>query len=217
MKGQEPQADGKHVHFVYKASEASSGAFGTGGWEEAWRERLKMKHWRKRDAHADLKTDATLTIENKHWYLDLLLLADKRFLDYHNNTDTDTYILTIMNMAADVFHDVNVVNLDIVVVCIIYRHKQEELDPRINQDTYASLGSFCKRQMTVNPNDEAHRNHQDIAFLLTRVNICANKTSDCSMIVAAYTAEACNANLSCVICKDTGLFWAESLHTKSAT
>ena len=37
IKSQEPQADGKHVHVVYKASEASAGAFGTGGWEEGWR------------------------------------------------------------------------------------------------------------------------------------------------------------------------------------
>jgi hypothetical protein len=40
MKGQEPQADGKHIHVIYMASEASAGAFGTGGCEEGWRERL---------------------------------------------------------------------------------------------------------------------------------------------------------------------------------
>ena len=44
MKGQEPQADGKHVHVIYMASEASAGAFATGGWEERWRERLGWNH-----------------------------------------------------------------------------------------------------------------------------------------------------------------------------
>jgi hypothetical protein len=36
MTGQKPQADGKHVHVVYKKSEAS--AYGTGDGEEGWRE-----------------------------------------------------------------------------------------------------------------------------------------------------------------------------------
>jgi hypothetical protein len=123
MKGQKPQSDGKHVHVVYKMSEASAGAFGTSGGEEGWRECLRGNHRRKRDAYADLETDATLTITSKHWYLELLVVADKYFLDCHN-TDPETCILTIMNMAADFFHDASVGNLlDIVVVRIIYLHE----------------------------------------------------------------------------------------------
>ena len=186
LKGQEPQSDGKHVHAVYKASEANPGAFGTGGCEEGWRKRLRWKHWGKRDAQADLKTDATQNIKGKHWYLDLLAVADKRFLDYHNNSDPETYILTTMYMAADLFHIATMRNLDIVVVRIINLHKQEEeLDLHINQDAYTSLDSFCKWQMTVNPRVETHANHHDIAVLLMRVNICANKTTGCSKLGAA--------------------------------
>ena len=46
------------------------------------------------------------------------MVADKPFLNYHNNTDPDTYILTIMNMVADLFHDASVGNL-IVCVCVL--------------------------------------------------------------------------------------------------
>lgn len=59
--------------------------------------------------------------------------------------------------------------------------------------------------MTVNPHDEAHPNHHEITVLLIRDKICTNKTSGYSTLGAAYRAEACNANLSCTICKDTGV------------
>jgi hypothetical protein len=133
-------------------------------------------------------------------------VADKEFLDYHNK-DPETYILTIMNMVADLFHDESVGNLlDIVVMRIIYLQKQEEeLDLNINQDAYASLDSFCKWQMTVKPPDEAQPIRHGIAVLLTRVNICGKKKSGCSLLGLAYQARACKADRSCASCEDTGL------------
>ena len=207
MEGQESQADGKHVHVVYKNSEASAGAFGTGGGEEGWRELLRLKHRRKRDAHADITTDRTLTTASRHTYLELMVAADKSFQDYHNNTDPETYILTIMNMVAEIFHDGSVGNfIDIVVVRIIYLHEQEEdLDLRISQGYKESLASFCKWQTTVNPRDEAHPNHHDIAVLLTRDRMCNKKKSDCRSVGVAYIGGACESNFSCALCKDTGL------------
>jgi len=64
VKGKEPDADGKHLHVIYKAPTARARASGTGGLVEAWLERLRWKHQGKRDAHADLKTDATPTTAN---------------------------------------------------------------------------------------------------------------------------------------------------------
>jgi len=58
--------------------------------------------------------------------------------------------------------------------------------------------------MTVNPRDEAHPNHHDIAVLLTRVNMY-NITSGRTLLGKAYRNSACNANFSCAICKDMGL------------
>lgn len=58
--------------------------------------------------------------------------------------------------------------------------------------------------MTVNPRDVEHPNHHDIAVLLTRFDICTDKC-DCSLLGLANTAQACKANLSCAIFKDTGL------------
>jgi thrombospondin motif-containing protein 13 len=58
--------------------------------------------------------------------------------------------------------------------------------------------------VTMKPRDEAQSNH-DLVVLLTQVNIFATKTSGRGMVGAGYTAQACNATWSCVICKDTGM------------
>ena len=51
------------------------------------------------------------------------MVDDQRFLDYHKNADPEARILTLMNLAADLFHDASVGNLlHIVVVHIIYLH-----------------------------------------------------------------------------------------------
>ena len=209
IKGQEPLADGEHVHVVYKASGPSAGEFGTGGWEGGWREYVRMKHRRKRDAHADLKTDGSLTTASKHYYLELLVVADKQFLDYHNNTDPETYILTNINKAAGLLRGASVgFLLDIKVVRLILLKKQEEeLGLNITQNARASIESFCKWQLTVNPRDEAHPYHHDIAVLLTRVDLCNNNNkSGCGLMGLAYRNGACKANYSCAICEDTRLF-----------
>ncbi|KDR20850.1 A disintegrin and metalloproteinase with thrombospondin motifs 12, partial [Zootermopsis nevadensis] len=137
----------------------------------------------------------------------LLVVADKSFLYYHKNIDVETYILTVMNMASDFYHDASSGNLmDIVVVRIIYLYKQEEeKDLYINRDAEKTLKSFCEWQASVNPQDVTHPNHHDIAVLLTRYDICSDNVTECGLLGLAYLAQACNPKMSCAICEDTGL------------
>lgn len=37
-------------------------------------------------------------MESVHRYLETLIVCDKKFLEYHKNTDYESYVLTIMNM-----------------------------------------------------------------------------------------------------------------------
>ncbi|PSN56829.1 hypothetical protein C0J52_08265 [Blattella germanica] len=133
--------------------------------------------------------------------------TDKRFLDYHNNTDYEIYILTIMNMASDFYHDESIgYQIDFVVVRIVYLFKEEkEFDLIINQDAESTLHSFCNWQASINPHDYSHPNHHDVAVLLTRYDICSDNMSECGLLGLAYVAEACNPNMSCAINEDTGL------------
>lgn len=60
-------------------------------------------------------------------YIEIGLIADRRFLDFHNNTDYEQYLLTIMNMMSDFYHDNSVGNqIDVVLVRMIYLEKEKE-------------------------------------------------------------------------------------------
>jgi len=208
LEGHRPQEDGQHLHVVYQRSATGERTCGTEDWEQGWRERLRWEYRQRRNAHTDARARRTrTTVSSKERYMEILVVADKKFLDYHNNTDVETYILTVMNMAAGFYHDASAGNLlHFVVVHIIYLHKQEEeLDLIINEDAEETLKSFCKWQTSVNPSDVAHPNHHDIAVLLTRYDICADKKSDCGLLGLANVAEACNPDRSCAICEDSGL------------
>jgi len=62
-----------------------------------------------------------------HRYVEIGVVADRRFLDFHNNTDYEQYLLTIMNMVADFYHDSSVGNqIDIILVRMIYLEKEKE-------------------------------------------------------------------------------------------
>lgn len=62
-----------------------------------------------------------------HRFIEIGLIADRRFLDFHNNTNYEQYLLTIMNMVSDFYHDSSNGNqIDVVVVRIIYLEKEKE-------------------------------------------------------------------------------------------
>lgn len=75
------------------------------------------------------KRDATISAgtHSIHRYMEIGLIADRRFLDFHNNTDYEQYLLTIMNMVSDFYHDSSVGNqIDVVLVRMIYLEKEKE-------------------------------------------------------------------------------------------
>lgn len=62
-----------------------------------------------------------------HRYIELGVIADKKFLDYHKGTNYEQYLLTVMNMVSDYYHDNSIGNqIDVVVVRMIYLEKEKE-------------------------------------------------------------------------------------------
>lgn len=39
---------------------------------------------------------------SEHRYLETMVVADKKFIEYHKKRDMETYILTVMNMVSEV-------------------------------------------------------------------------------------------------------------------
>lgn len=113
VTGHIPNDQGQHLHVVYKNAYPGDHEHRwgyrcgtTGNWEEAWRERFRDKFTRAWDS-SDSKSDECVRdsidrrgLTSVHRYLETLVVADKKFMEYHKNSDYETYILTIMNMVS---------------------------------------------------------------------------------------------------------------------
>ncbi|XP_065156708.1 A disintegrin and metalloproteinase with thrombospondin motifs 12-like isoform X2 [Atheta coriaria] len=199
-----PNKRGQHLHMIYTErlpSHFNGPRCGTNeDWTEAWKKRLREQEITEHDQEKR-------ALDSVHRYLETLIVVDKKFLQHHKNSDFETYILTIMNMVSDYYHDASAGNqMDVVVVRIMYLEKEEdEIDLIINQDSDKTLESFCKWQQTVNPKDVKNPNHHDIAVLLTRYDLCADNMANCGLMGLAYVAAACTSDKPCAINEDAGL------------
>ncbi|XP_063908814.1 A disintegrin and metalloproteinase with thrombospondin motifs 12-like isoform X3 [Zophobas morio] len=200
-----PNGNGQHLHVIYerypREDEIQTNRCGTStNWEEAWKKRFLEKY--RQGGYVEKRGSESL-----HRYLETMVVCDKKFLEFHKNIDQETYVLTIMNMVADFYHDHTSGNMmDVVVVRILYLDKEEEeIDLVINPNAEDTLASFCKWQQKINPKDISNPNHHDIAVLLTRYDICADNLSNCGLMGLAYVASACDSKECCAINEDGGL------------
>lgn len=147
--------------------------------------------------------------------VETLVVADKMMVDYYSDEDIETYILTVMNMVSTLYHDASIGNaINIVLVRMILlenEEQEEEEDLKINHHADNTLKSFCKWQKYINPKDENHPNHHDVAILLTRYNICTRVNEPCSTLGLAEVAGMCQPHRSCNVNEDTGLALAYTI------
>ncbi|XP_043523345.1 A disintegrin and metalloproteinase with thrombospondin motifs 7-like [Frieseomelitta varia] len=210
----EPQQDGQHVHIAYKRDVLHESGGGpdhgysfcgtSDNWEAAWAEQLAKREKRLMEENLDKATSYSHSI---HRFLEIGLIADRRFLDFYNNSNYEQYLLTIMNMVSDLYHDGSVGNqIDVVIVRIIYLEKEkEEIDLMISPKAETTLASFTKWAQKMNPKDHTHPNHFDIAVLVTRYDICSETATHCNLLGLAYVGTACDPEKAACITEDTGL------------
>lgn len=92
------------MHIVYEKSQKSSDKKKSCGtskdWEEAWKSRYRREEEILLKTKANSSKVKTRGLDSIHRYLETLVVADKKFMEHHRNTDYEMYILTIMNMAS---------------------------------------------------------------------------------------------------------------------
>ncbi|XP_063991205.1 A disintegrin and metalloproteinase with thrombospondin motifs 12-like [Diachasmimorpha longicaudata] len=218
MSESKPGKDGQHVHMIYKRQaptekDSPKGLCGTGNdWESAWAEQLTKRQQRLIETRnsgslkrADGKKPSSGT-HSIHRFIEIGVVADKKFLDYYKGTDYEKYLLTIMNMVSDFYHDSSVGNqIDIVVVKITYLEaEKKEIDLTISPKAEETLESFAAWSEKMNPKDKTHPNHFDISILITRHDICSAE-SGCTLMGLAYVAAACDPPKAAAINEDSGL------------
>ncbi|XP_010001146.1 PREDICTED: A disintegrin and metalloproteinase with thrombospondin motifs 7, partial [Chaetura pelagica] len=166
------------------------------GRSEKQRERWEQKqHWKRRKQRS---------ISKEKW-VETLVVADTKMIEYHGSQNIEKYVLTVMNMVAGLFHHASIGNpINIAIVRLILLEDEEE-DLKISHHADNTLKSFCKWQKSINVKGDSHPLHHDVAVLLTRKDICAAMNRPCETLGLSHVAGMCQPHRSCNINEDTGL------------
>ncbi|NXE26922.1 ATS7 metalloproteinase, partial [Ardeotis kori] len=164
---------------------------------EKRRERWEQKQHRRRRIKQR-------SISKEKW-VETLVVADTKMIEYHGSENIEKYVLTVMNMVAGLFHHASIGNpINIAIVRLILLEDEEE-DLKISHHADNTLKSFCKWQKSVNVKGDSHPLHHDVAVLLTRKDICAAMNRPCETLGLSHVAGMCQPHRSCNINEDTGL------------
>uniref|UniRef100_A0A8C5PGP1 A disintegrin and metalloproteinase with thrombospondin motifs 7 n=1 Tax=Leptobrachium leishanense TaxID=445787 RepID=A0A8C5PGP1_9ANUR len=169
----------------------------------------KWEKRRERWEYSQLRNNKTRRIRprsiSKEKWVETLVVADQKMVEYHGKNHVENYVLTIMNMVAGLFHDASIGNrINIVIVRLILLESEEE-DLKITHHADNTLRSFCKWQKSLNMKGDDHPLHHDVAVLLTRRDICAAMNHPCETLGLAHVSGMCQPHRSCNINEDTGL------------
>uniref|UniRef100_A0A3Q2TEV4 ADAM metallopeptidase with thrombospondin type 1 motif 7 n=1 Tax=Fundulus heteroclitus TaxID=8078 RepID=A0A3Q2TEV4_FUNHE len=191
-----PPARGPVIHAI----SGKPGLNGTCGNQniERHRERWERRHHRRR------RRIHQRSVSREKW-VETLVVADSKMVDYHGSKAVEDYALAIMNIVAGLFRDASIGNAINIVIVRLILLEQDEDDLKITHHADNSLSSFCKWQKKLNMKGDEHPLHHDVAVLLTRKDICAAINMPCETLGLSHVAGMCQPHRSCSISEDTGL------------
>ncbi|XP_021105762.1 A disintegrin and metalloproteinase with thrombospondin motifs 7 isoform X1 [Heterocephalus glaber] len=142
---------------------------------------------------------------SKEKWIETLVVADTKMVEYHGQLQVENYVLTIMNMVAGLFHDPSIGNPIHITIVRLILLEDEEKDLKITHHADNTLRSFCKWQRNINMKGDAHPQHHDTAILLTRKDLCLAMNQPCETLGLSHVGGMCHLNHSCSVSEDTGL------------
>ncbi|XP_076378705.1 A disintegrin and metalloproteinase with thrombospondin motifs 9 isoform X1 [Megalopta genalis] len=142
------------------------------------------------------------------YFIEIMVVADAKMIDYHHREYLTGYILLLMSTVSRIYKDQSIGNaISISVMKIVQTdHEFAPRDPAMNGSSAADmLKNFCEWQKYNNP-DEPSPVHHDAALLLTRENLCHDPMEvRCDILGLAEVGRMCSRKSSCAIVQDTGL------------
>ncbi|XP_041474890.1 A disintegrin and metalloproteinase with thrombospondin motifs 6-like [Lytechinus variegatus] len=135
-------------------------------------------------------------------------------MGYHGETSIESYLLTLMNIVANLYHDGSIENAINVVVTRMLLLTQDQRNLSLSHLAGKSLQSFCEWQHAMNPTPNHNMNisndmlvfpNHDNAVLITRYDLCMRYNQPCGTIGLAPVGVMCRPDQSCNINEDTGL------------
>ena len=104
----------------------------------------------------------------------------------------------------------NLIKVVVVKIMLIDDVLSEpELNVSVNADQ--TLKNFCKWQKNLNPGNDSHPHHHDVAILITRKDICARQNAPCNTLGVAHVAGMCKSSRSCSVNEDNGITLAHTI------
>uniref|UniRef100_A0A673I8W1 A disintegrin and metalloproteinase with thrombospondin motifs 12-like n=1 Tax=Sinocyclocheilus rhinocerous TaxID=307959 RepID=A0A673I8W1_9TELE len=183
----------RHPHVIYRKR-----------WEQ---EQRQQGGDRNHDPHREWERPRRISprsISKERW-VETMVVGDSKLVDYHGSGNVESYIFTIMNMVAGIFHDASIGNaIHIVLVRLILLHGEEK-GLKIIHHADTTLNSFCTWQKNLNPQSDTHPAHHDVAILITRKDICAGMNQPCETLGLSHLSGMCQPYRSCNINEDSGL------------
>ncbi|XP_076982869.1 A disintegrin and metalloproteinase with thrombospondin motifs 7 [Tamandua tetradactyla] len=208
LEGVPVQPGRAQPHVVYKhqaperrAKQDAPRALGACAVQASLELELQREYWERRRRPKRLHPRSV----SKEKWVETLVVADTTMVEHHGQPQVESYVLTIMNMVAGLFHDPSIGNpIHITIVRLIVLEDEEE-DLKITHHADNTLQSFCRWQKEINMKDDAHPLHHDVAVLLTRQDLCSAMNQPCETLGLAHVAGMCQPHRSCNINEDTGL------------
>ncbi|KAM4826128.1 A disintegrin and metalloproteinase with thrombospondin motifs 7 [Thomomys bottae] len=194
-------------HLIYKRQApeglAGSGAQGACGVQGSWDPEPQRQRWEQRRRRAPARRMQPRSVSREKW-VETLVVADSKMVEYHGRPQVESYVLTIMNMVASLFHDPSIGNpIHITIVRLVLLEDEEDL--KITHHADNTLGSFCRWQKSINMKGDSHPLHHDTAILLTRKDLCVAMNRPCETLGLSHVAGMCQPLRSCSVSEDTGL------------
>ncbi|KAK0151400.1 A disintegrin and metalloproteinase with thrombospondin motifs 7 [Merluccius polli] len=212
-----PGEDGRQPHIIYprvtpdehrriKRSSNPQGPHSPcgvkDGPKDAVQAELEREDWETEESRAQPRPRRSVSRER---WVETMVVADSKLIDYHGLDNVESYIFTIMNMVAGIFHDASIGNaIHIILVRLILLHGEEK-DLKIVHHADTTLASFCAWQKNLNPQSDTHPAHHDVAVLVTRKDICAGMNHPCETLGLSHLSGMCQPHRSCNINEDSGL------------
>ncbi|KAM4616153.1 A disintegrin and metalloproteinase with thrombospondin motifs 12-like [Polymixia lowei] len=168
------------------------------------REREDWEREQRGEEESQAQSRSQRSVSRERW-VETMVVADSKLIDYHGSDNVESYIFTIMNMVAGIFHDASIGNAIHVILVRLILLQGEEKGLKIVHHADTTLASFCAWQKNLNPQSDMHPAHHDVAVLVTRKDICAGMNQPCETLGLSHLSGMCQPHRSCNINEDSGL------------
>ncbi|KAJ8285307.1 hypothetical protein GJAV_G00025360 [Gymnothorax javanicus] len=173
--------------------------------EESRRVEREREQWEREQVEPGRPRRIVQRSVSRERWVETLVVADSKLIEYHGSDNVESYIFTIMNMVTGIFHDASIGNAIHIVLVRLILLLEDEKGLKIMHHADSTLGSFCGWQKNINPQSDTHPAHHDVAVLITRKDICAGMNKPCETLGLSHLSGMCQPHRSCNINEDSGL------------